>query len=335
MKSLQPEQEERGLNIYCKNITRFIIVAALLCTCSGCFESITENQESNDLYFVVMSDPQFYGRYNQNNFDKDRVRKAGGFLSDEVTADPNKTYLRTRDIGLEHEDVLFTRAIQHANQLKPAFVVVAGDLVQNLCRDKKEVDSFKRITGMLDEAIPLYLVAGNHDLSHRSMETLQLYRKTFGPDWYSFEYKDRLFIVLNSELMRLKNAQEGQSGAQLQWAKKELAKTSSKQYLQIIVFMHHPMVMSDPTNKHIGASPQNRQSYLELFEKYAVTAVFSGHAHFNDSAWHKNIEFITTSATCMPLSQAPPGFRIVKLYDDRIEHNYYGYDSMPKMVEME
>ncbi len=135
--------------------------------------------------------------------------------------------------------------------------------------------------------------------------------------------------------MRLENAQQGQSGLQLQWAKKELVKTESKQYLQIIVFMHHPMVMSDPNDKHVNSSAQNRKAYLELFEKYGVTAVFSGHAHFNDHAGHNNIEFITTSSTCMPLGQDPPGFRIVKLYDDHIDNKYYGYASMPTMVEME
>jgi predicted phosphodiesterase len=321
--------------MYHKNIIPFLLVVTLFCVCSGCFYGITHNPESNDFYFVLMSDPQLYGSYNQNNFDKNRVRQAGGFLSDDVIADPGNTYFRTQDIGLEQEDVLFARAIGHANRLNPAFVVIAGDLVQNHCKDKKEVDAFKRITGELDEKIPLYLVAGNHDLSHRSMDTLPLYRKTFGPDRYSFEYKDRLFIVLNSELMRLKDAQEGQSGIQLQWARKELAKTRSKQYLQVIVFMHHPIVMSDPKNKHIGASAQNRKAYLDLFDEYAVTAVFSGHAHFNDYARHKSIEFITTSSTCMPLGQDAPGFRVVKLYDNRIEHDYYSYESMPNRVKME
>lgn len=49
----------------------------------------------------------------------------------------------------------------------------------------------------------------------------------------------------------------------------------------------------------------------------------------------KQMELVTTSALGKPLGKAPSGMRIVKVYKERIEHEYYGLDEIPDTVELE
>ena len=95
--------------------------------------------------------------------------------------------------------------------------------------------------------------------------------------------------------------------------------------------MHHPMCLKsiDDPDQYFTIPRQKRAQLLELFHKHRVTAVFSGHYHRNAYVKHGNLELVTTSSTGKPLGRDPVGFRIVKVSPDRIQHAYYGYDSMP------
>ena len=42
---------------------------------------------------------------------------------------------------------------------------------------------------------------------------------------------------------------------------------------------------------------------------------------------------VTTGAVGYPLGDDPSGLRIIKVYQDRIEHEYYGLDNIPVSVE--
>src|SRR5436190_12089820 len=107
-----------------------------------------------------------------------------------------------KDTGFEHETVNFDFAIATANRLKPAFVVVTGDLI-NKAGDAAQGAEYKRIAAKLNPAIKLYSVAGNHDVGNEpTPESLALYRERFGPDYYSFRAGDIAGFVLNSSLLK-------------------------------------------------------------------------------------------------------------------------------------
>src|SRR3954469_17274972 len=59
----------------------------------------------------------------------------------------------------------FEFVVATINRLKPAFVVVTGDLV-NKWGDAAQIAEYKRISGKIDRAIPVYNVAGNHDVGN-------------------------------------------------------------------------------------------------------------------------------------------------------------------------
>ncbi|MCC2668579.1 MAG: Calcineurin-like phosphoesterase superfamily domain protein, partial [Armatimonadetes bacterium] len=103
----------------------------------------------------------------------------------------------------EQESELFTRAVEQINRLKPRFVIICGDLVNQVSGEKHapQVREFQRIARQIDPSIPLVCVCGNHDVGNRpTSATLAAYRNDFGDDWFSFEVAGLYGIVLNSSL---------------------------------------------------------------------------------------------------------------------------------------
>src|ERR1043165_8495747 len=106
----------------------------------------------------------------------------------------------TKDADFVHETANFEFAIATANRLKPAFVVITGDLI-NESGNAAQAAEYKRIAAKLDPQIKLYSVPGNHDVENEpTAESLARYRERFGPDYYSFRAGELTGIVLNSNL---------------------------------------------------------------------------------------------------------------------------------------
>src|SRR5438067_5722335 len=71
----------------------------------------------------------------------------------------------SKDQGFEHETVNFEFAIANANRLKPGFVVITGDLI-NQAGNAAQAAEYKRIAAKLNPAIRLYSMPGNHDVNN-------------------------------------------------------------------------------------------------------------------------------------------------------------------------
>lgn len=71
------------------------------------------------------------------------------------------------------------------------------------------------------------------------------------------------------------------------------------------------------------------KKYLSLLKSYDVDFVFSGHYHNNCIGTYGKTKLVTTSAVGKPLGSAPSGMRIVKVYKNKIEHEYFGLDELP------
>lgn len=261
----------------------------------------SQKQNSRPFFFIQITDPQF------------------GFLDD------NK--------GFSKETVLFEKAVAEVNRLMPDFVVFTGDLV-NKREDRAQIDEFRRIAGKINPKIPVYYSPGNHDLgSNPGNAEIKAFRKDFGPDRFSIVHNNTTLIGLNSCLIR--NSTPVLEDEQYKWLEKQLAKSSKSNHK--IIFTHYSFFITkaDEPEAYFNIPVQNRQRYLDLLSKYGVDAVFAGHLHNNGYGKYGNIEMITTSAVGKPLGQVPSGFRVVKVYPDRIENSYYGLDEVPKRIVLE
>ncbi len=96
-------------------------------------------------------------------------------------------------------------SIDIINSLKPAFVLMPGDITWSGTED--ECKRMKRLLSKIK--VPLYLVPGNHDTMHTELNDpfadsktpeefhrrkMEIYNKYFGSDQWSFEYDDFQFV---------------------------------------------------------------------------------------------------------------------------------------------
>lgn len=93
---------------------------------------------------------------------------------------------------------VFEDAVLKLNKLYPEFVLSVGDIIAGYTRDtvllnteRLEIDS---IVGQLK--MPFFRLPGNHDITNPVME--KDYEQRYGKRYYSFTYKNTLFIILDS-----------------------------------------------------------------------------------------------------------------------------------------
>jgi predicted MPP superfamily phosphohydrolase len=99
----------------------------------------------------------------------------------------------------QHRPGVFEDALRKVNGLRPDFVINIGDLIEGNSEDLGQIDAeWKEVEGAtagLD--MPFFYVPGNHDLTNDVQ--LKEWRRRIGADYYSFSYKNVLFLVLNTE----------------------------------------------------------------------------------------------------------------------------------------
>ncbi len=280
--------------------SRFIIpvISALILALAGC-ASIRYTEKFS---FFQMADTQF-GFFNENKEFSGETRN-------------------------------FEKAISETNRLKPAFVIVCGDLV-NKPGDQAQINEYKRIAATLDPAIKIYNVSGNHDVENiPTPNAIKTYQEHFGPDHYTFRSGNIFGIVLNSSLIKDPSKAPAEASAQEAWVKTALEDGKNSGSRNIMIFMHHPFFLNSPDepNQYFNIDIDRRKMYLELFDKYKVRHIFAGHYHRNAGGRAGNIEMITTGPVGRPLGPDSSGFRIVDVNGAAITHKYYPLNALPERL---
>ena len=232
------------------------------------------------------------------------------------------------------ETVNMEKAIAASNRLKPAFVVICGDLV-NKPGDLAQIAEYKRIAAKLDPSIKLYSVSGNHDVENVPTPTsLELYKKHFGEDRYTFRSGNMFGIIINSSLIKDPTLAPAEAAAQEAWLRINLEKAKKSSAKNIMVFMHHSLFLKDPNepDEYFNINLVRRKVYLELFQQYGVKQVFAGHYHRNSYGKAGELEMITTGPVGRPLGADSSGFRIINVKGQIVDHHYFALDSLPERI---
>jgi D-aminopeptidase len=275
---------------------RFRLAALILCAAATAFGA-------EPWFFIQMSDPQF-GMYERNR-------------------------------GFEHETANFDFAIATANRLKPAFVVVTGDLV-NEAGNAAFIAEYKRIAAKLDRSIPLYSVPGNHDEGNEpTPASLAAYREHFGPDYYTFRTHGMAGFVLDGNLLKAPQHVPEEAAKQEQWLRRELEKARGDGVKTLVVFLHQSFFLEDANepDQYFNIPLETRRRFLALFHEYGVEHVYAGHYHRNAYGRDGSLEMVTTGPVGMPIGNDPSGFRIVTVDDGKLASHYYGLGDMPDQVD--
>ncbi|NLF68310.1 MAG: hypothetical protein GX575_04560 [Candidatus Anammoximicrobium sp.] len=238
--------------------------------------------------------------------------------------------------NLLQETANFEFAIATANRLKPAFVIITGDLV-NTAGDQAQVDEYLRIAAKLDRSIPLYHLPGNHDVGNEpTPESIAAYVARFGPDHYSFRCGPMIGLAINSGLVQSAARAPQAAAEQEAWLKAELEKAKRDGVRHIVVFQHHPWYLAsldEPAGYH-NLPVAERRRYLDLFRQSGVTHVFAGHHHANATAKYESVEIVTSGAIGKPLRKDVSGLRVVIVRDSGIEHRFYHLGEIPNQIDL-
>jgi 3',5'-cyclic AMP phosphodiesterase CpdA len=273
----------------------FILAGALLAVAP--IRSQTE-----PFFFVQFSDPQF------------------GFF--------------TGDGDFSQETANLEFAVASVNRLKPAFVVITGDLV-NKPGDAAQIAEYQRVVAKILPSIPVHQMPGNHDIENvPTPATVAAYRTRFGPDRYRFQYRNLVGIVLNSTLIHSPDKAQEEAAAQEVWLRLELERAKASGARHILVFQHHPWFLASPSeaDQYFNIPLARRTPLLTLFREAGVRTLVSGHYHRNAVASDAGLEAITTGPVGRPLGDARSGFRVFFVSDAGITHQYVEFGNIPTTI---
>jgi len=233
--------------------------------------------------------------------------------------------------GFEWDADRLEQAIEAANRLSPDFVVMGGDMVDEP-RDETQHEAVRRIVGGLEPPTTMYWVPGNHDAAFDTVvptaQSLEAYRRRFGPDNYVFEHKDVTFLVCNTVVWDHPDRVTELWDAELGRLERELASAQRRGSAHTVVFGHHPLFTSHPGeyDSYWNIPGERRRLLVDLLRTYDVRAMFAGHWHRNGGGTAGDLEMVVSGPVGYPLGSDPSGLRIVDVTANGIEHRYVALD---------
>lgn len=118
------------------------------------------------------------------------------------------TFAVVSDLNGGERAHVFDLAVAQLALLRPELVLSVGDLIDG---PTPEVGALDREWDTFDARLrampaPFFRVGGNHDLTGDVLR--DVWERRYGPKYYSFVYKDVLFLVLDTEDLSRQRAQE-------------------------------------------------------------------------------------------------------------------------------
>ena len=318
------------------------------------------NFESKNMNgYVFASQPNNYvikGSF-WKTVSKDPQKRNYNFPMVAVSKTNSFTFVHASDTHLSEQSLpRLAKLRSMVDSLKPAFMLVTGDLVKDALRvSEKEATSlyelYVREIGKF--SVPVWNVPGNHEIfgieRHKSLvsETHPLYGKKMyryylGPDFYSFSYGGIHFIGLNSvdynDLWYYGNI----DSLQLDWIKRDVSGIDKS--TPIVTFNHIPFfsgglslmeyseeepgsfLISINGKKQFRHVVTNAPAVLEIMKDHNYPVALGGHYHYSQKftfeAEGQKTEFHQTGAIVGPTSDGgytmPSGFVLYTVTNGKI-----------------
>jgi Calcineurin-like phosphoesterase len=103
------------------------------------------------------------------------------------------------DLESGYRPGVFEVAAAELGLMRPAFIMTIGDMIEGGTEDEAKLQSeWQEFDARLAALhAPFFHVGGNHDLTNLAQR--KVWAKRYGPRYYSFLYKDVLFLALDTE----------------------------------------------------------------------------------------------------------------------------------------
>lgn len=177
---------------------------------------------------------------------------------------------------IDNPDHYMEKLKEMLTDISPDFIICTGDMIA----DTENVDDdiayrwANKVKEYLDiPGIPTFYVVGNHEIEKKKDNPIEIYQDVFGPDYYSFNYLENHFIILNTHNVVNGSLQYEIDSIQLDWLKEDINKIPKE--MPITFFSHEPIFSLSRTDN----SKQLVQILSNTFSNH-----ISGH-------WHAQREF--------------------------------------------
>ncbi len=222
---------------------------------------------------------------------------------------------------------LHRKIMEAIGKLSPDFLIHTGDLVT----DGKDVEQWPRffeIEGPVLKKTVFYPALGNHERNCR------YFYDFFDIDtpYYSFDWGGAHFTVLNTDLGNVAlsaKAREEFWTEQERWMEDDLEKAQKAEFRFVIT--HHPPFTA--VKRRQGGNARVT-AMVPLFEKYNVTAVFSGHDHNYQHHVKNGVHYVVTGGGGAPLYAVDGPIEGLTVKVESTEH-YVRMMGEPGKVKME
>jgi Icc protein len=172
------------------------------------------------------------------------------------------------------------------------FLVVTGDVTHEGVSDE-DVARGKAFLQSL--GIPIYYVAGNHDLSRKSQR--ELFESKIGQLNFVKPHKGLVLVFVSSPPWGQRNSDT--PGVALDWLEKTLDRLGQ----QPVLLFHHAPPVRELDSEEVC------RGWERLLNAHPVKAVFSGHLHMDAMLWYGSVPEYVTS--CIRTNgDSPLSFRV-------------------------
>jgi Icc protein len=193
----------------------------------------------------------------------------------------------------------FLNALAYLSGLKPDCLVIGGDL----CVDVGDAAIYDWIKQQLTPLpYPYYVISGNHDDSVMLTKAFSLTHHLHGNElYYAVPLEGRPTLFLDS-------ARGEFSAQQLSWLKEYL---SALRHSNLLIFMHHPPLLSDVAFMDGKYAFRQSDEFLELIKDLPChVTVVCGHYHVEKTVQRGNLLTLITPSTFFQLTQDSPTFAV-------------------------
>jgi|LGVF01.1.fsa_nt_gb glycerophosphoryl diester phosphodiesterase len=188
--------------------------------------------------------------------------------------------------------VYFKDVLNRADSLQPDFCLTTADLVKKGGGESGKID-YKQLDddgGWFMRKYPMWPTVGNHEESGGT-DAIDNFSNFFGikKPMYTFKYGNAIFIAL--PWPKIKDDKK-----KLKWLEKKLKSAKGK---HIFIFKHRPDY--DVGSKKYEDVEGIETTTTRLYDKYKVTAVFSGHDHIYYRTKRNETNYIISAGAGAPI----------------------------------
>jgi hypothetical protein len=257
------------------------------------------------------------------------------FPLSQVAALRSFTFVQASDTHISEQNVERTRRLKAmVDSLKPAFVIITGDLIRDALRvpEAEARGYYELLTRELATfTVPVYTVPGNHDnfgierhLSlvgrNNPVYGKRLHRTVRGPNYYSFNFGGIHFMGLDTVDYDDLAYYGHVDSVQVEWMKQDVARLPAG--MRVVTFNHIPLVTAAetidglretepaPTVIRLGGHAyfrhvvQNTEELVELLGDRLEIAL-GGHMHRREQLRYEtasgSYRFYQTAAVTLPV----------------------------------